>query len=385
MRKLSIKIIDILSILTFFICFIKAQTFQYYNLMIIFFSLIAFPFLFFRVVSINKEEFKKMNNINVGLVIFISIIIIITLITQANIIKTMVFSAKVLMIFMLIEYATITNNKKRVEKIFFKLLLIFLIINDLKIITIGGEIQEYTAMYMLGSKFMVSYLHILLLALYYKSYKNKIIGLVLTIISLYICMKVMCTTGLIGVVIFTLLNFFQNRINLSFLKKPKTIITVLIIFCAISYVFSYIVQIDFIKYFIVNVLHESLTLTGRLKIYELNLDLIKNSPLIGYGFENIEQLLYSKLLVYNSQNALTECILYYGIPNTIILLLNIKNIFKMNYLNGADKNNPYISIIYTLAILGCVEISINIIFFICLALMIESKKGSDLNEINVKK
>ena len=140
-----------------------------------------------------------------------------------------------------------------------------------------------------------------------------------------------------------------------------------------------------IQFFIVEILNEDLTLTGRLEIYDNDLEIISKKLFLGYGYGNSHDVMYDAIKAPNTQNGLLECVLNFGVLGTFILLLIIYNVFK-NY----DKNKnkiPLIIYIYAFSILGMVEVTINITYIAVIALInngLIKEKGEDFGNIENK-
>ena len=235
--------------------------------------------------------------------------------------------------------------------------------------------------YLLGNKFQVSYFHILLLAFYMyyvkdkKDKKNVVFKTIFAVLAICICLYTECTTALIGALLFLII-YVATKNNHKKIK-PIFIMVLLIVSCSILILFSNIVHLKPIEYIIVNLLHEDITLTGRTYIYDNIFSVIGNKWLLGYGYGNSYDIMFEQLHLPNTQNALLEYWLDSGILGVTLLLVLIYNIFK-----DYNKNiNSIVIYLYVFSILGCIEVTIDIIYIALLAMLNIGK----VNKINNEK
>lgn len=119
------------------------------------------------------------------------------------------------------------------------------------------------------------------------------------------------------------------------LKRKINIVVVMSIFSAlfIGFVFS---QNTFIGEILENVLHRDATLTGRLRIWNIVLKIVKGRPFFGYGFNSFWEYnpeLAEKALNMGAHNGFFELLLQIGYIGTfflILLLIKLGNSMKQS-------------------------------------------------------
>ena len=136
--------------------------------------------------------------------------------------------------------------------------------------------------------------------------------------------------------------------------------SMLLIFCL-----KYILQLSFVQNIIVNVLHEDISLTGRMELYTLLGPLVLKSGLFGGGFGSYVAATLAYHGWYNAQNGLAEIILTYGFLGGIsFLLLTFVLMYK-----AKNKNAALYSAIMVFIVVAIVEIPFNNSFILLLSLL----------------
>lgn len=366
---MKIKISSIMAILLYHIIFINLYYVEKYSLIIQAFALILFFYLALKMKFFINSRYLK---VNILLFSFISIMLI-SSIVNVNAQRGVFQVVKLLEVFLFFEYIKQIGNEKNTIRIFTILTFIYIIINDLLMFLSPSLFYLNNSNYLLGNKFQVSYIHILLpiLYMYYNSLINKkdVSNMVASIITLLFAMFISayteCTTGLVGTILFTVFYFCMRKKNKK--VNAKAIIIVLLISCSILLIFSNIVKLKPVEYIIVNILHEDVTLTGRTIIYENIFNIIGSKWLLGYGYGNSYDVMSEQLNYPNTQNALLEYWLTTGIAGMILLIILIYKI-----LNNYNKNiNSLIIYLLVFCILGSIEITISTIFLAVLAIINE--------------
>lgn len=376
---MKISIINIMAFIIYHIIFVTFSYVDNYNVIVLALEILMLFLLCLKIKVIINKKFAK---INILLIAFIFIIFIGAIRSGSTFMRGIIFGIKVLEIFIFCEYAYQKNKIDSVIKTFFYLTLFYVIITDILLISVPSLFMRYNN-YFVGNKFYVSYLHILLFTFYMcLPKKNKRFTIILYAYSIIISIIVNCNTALIGTILIALLYLLKDRFNLV---NPALIIIVILVSSSILFMFRGILNYKPIQFFIVEILNEDLTLTGRLEIYDNDLEIISKKLFLGYGYGNSHDVMYDAIKAPNTQNGLLECVLNFGVLGTFILLLIIYNVFK-NY----DKNKnkiPLIIYIYAFSILGMVEVTINITYIAVIALInngLIKEKGEDCGNIENK-
>lgn len=271
-------------------------------------------------------------------------------------------SLSVLTSFIFVEYLSSINKTKILFNTFFKISFFYIILSDIMFLAIGTSGQEG---YLIGNKFSLCYMHIYCYIFYIVSSlkkqvnPNKIIRRILIIMTVIISMLSECTTTLLG--IFMIVSLLNHRKGFGrTLFKIKTYLFILFIGVLFIFFYNIILDIEFVQYFIVNVLHEDLTLTGRTDIYDSLLPVIFMRPLLGFGVGNAHWILAYLLNVANAQNGLVNLYIEEGLIGTVLYLFIFIAIFK--YIKERIPFNmtyPILCCIMLFFFLGLVEITID--------------------------
>ena len=145
----------------------------------------------------------------------------------------------------------------------------------------------------------------------------------------------------------------------------------------IIYQIGFLLQSKPVQYVIINVLHEDLTLTGRMNIYNEISNILLEHKWLGYGYGKSYDIIMSRIGYADSQNALMECIINYGIVGTGVLLLIFY--FSIKLSNGNERKFYIMIYLYAMVVMGVVEITINLLFMFAVSMMIDES-----NKIGVK-
>ncbi|MBU3111065.1 O-antigen ligase family protein [Clostridium lacusfryxellense] len=278
-------------------------------------------------------------------------------------------------IFFVFEYMSIKGHMELIIKTFYKLTLFYIILTDIIMITMPNLYMQYGGYYLTGNKFNVSYLHLQLIVLFVQKCKiekkfklyEKSIFVVLSILTFRITIFVNCSTGMIGLILLLLLLIFSKKM----LCKANTILFVLIVSSSFLFLYSDVLSNQYVQYFIENVLHKSITLTGRMNIYTSLFSMLKNQFLFGYGFGSSYEVCTRLISAVNTQNGLLECILEQGIISTCLLLILIYLVFKQSekYSIRSTFCFPAVVMIYVYSLLSSVEVTLNTSYLIWIAMI----------------
>ena len=285
--------------------------------------------------------------------------------TGRALIEGLIFCLGVYDLYTLIEYYAINGKLSRAISVFYNINLLYCILSLISIAVVGvgtGTQKEY----IFGNKFSTSYHFLLMVALYAAKYgdvrkfRNRILVriIIVCIISFYInCITSMLAMIIVGVII---LLGVRNEKNLL---KPIFPIVLLAVISIVPIVFSKILQISAVHDFIYNTLGKSISIYGRVLIYEKYLAPVLNSRLIfGAGYNNGLILQVSNGVFGNAQNGLIEQLIAYGVVGVSTLLVTI-------YYSFLHTKNDHISrgaslIVYAMIAAATVEVTINWFFFL---------------------
>lgn len=286
---------------------------------------------------------------------------------------------KAMRFFSIILFIETCNYQCRVNqflRISFYTLLIYVIYIDIYTI-LGYDRNIY------GGKFIISYLNLYLAVIYYRLYptlkgKSLFIFLLLLCLTSYVGLYMKCSTIIVSLIPFVLLTLWRlMKKNVLWLYKPSVFLITLLICDGILFLFSsWILSFDFVESFIVDVLNEDMTLTGRLGIYDTIGEVFYDSPYYGMGVGNYMGVAMALTGCANAQNGLINLFLEVGIIGCILfvwwLILLIRK--ARNYSNVSY---PIIIFIYAEFLVSMIEIPFSYIHFLIVSsfLLLYDKKS----------
>lgn len=249
--------------------------------------------------------------------------------------------------------------------------------------------------YLVGTKFIVSYLHMDLLMLWFlKSgvtslrLKNmpKLLLAVLAIYLVIVSVRVQCMTGVLGCVILFICYLLidrPSRKGLSVLNSPATL-SLSMLFCLLfPFVSELIVSIPAVNYFVVSVLGRNENLTGRVEIFEIFSSKMEGHGAFGFGMGNANAAAKTLFGYANAQNAFLQWILQAGVITTIALVLFLLAIYVQRAKMGAFKKTmPLVILLYVYILLGTVETTFSMSFLLWFAVlfMMVNEKTPELRQ-----
>ena len=165
----------------------------------------------------------------------------------------------------------------------------FAVVSDINAIIYQSESGSG---YLVGNKFYVSYMNLFVVTLYYmlhpvpnRTQKMKL--RLLLLLSFLIALKTQCSTVIIGTIILYYLIFAINDKLKGLLRNWKTYALGLVVFDILFFFFTMaFIDNPIMRYIIVDILGEDMTLTGRLDIYAALGPIIAETPLWGNGVGN---------------------------------------------------------------------------------------------------
>lgn len=257
------------------------------------------------------------------------------------------------------------------------LLLYMIILDFFVIITWGkglGGLDE--AVYLIGNKFMVSYIHMMQLAFINLENKSKKTSkqllkiFVFFVYSIAICLISDTTTGIVGLicVLVILIVSIKKQIILDIMRKPMVMIVFFLGINAIFLLTDILIGNSIISSFFYLRSHTSTMLSGRLVMYKIAMEAISKNSIWGYGINY--DVVKNTLGFGNAQNGCLKILLDYGIVGTVFFCLTLYITFR----NAMGENflklkNECVIFIYAMMVCSLVEINLAGIFMLVCALM----------------
>ncbi len=259
------------------------------------------------------------------------------------------------------------------------------VLSDLLMLFVNYNFLNPSEEYLIGNKFVIAYVHCFWTALVFYKYKKEdfpflrkgkinckklkcaIKSFVVAVLSFFICMKVTTSTGMIAVVVLTLLMIMPTRIQ-KILSSNYALIATAGIMNILNFGTAQLMTNVHVQYFIQNVLGKSSTLNGRSQIWAIIFEFIRKKVWIGYGYYNG---VIEKYLGYgNPQNGVLKILLDTGILG---LLLYVALLFIMlQPLNSKKFENNFsmLAFLYAMLVASLVEINLtHMIVFMSLAII----------------
>ena len=320
------------------------------------------------------RQFKKLNTI---IFVFSSVVLLSGIVGDlkyghydwhVNVTSSILLVFQVITVFGYVE--TLIN--KNLQTVFIKQMIqvlgLMLVINDLEILfRVKGLVDEPDVTFFLGSKFGVSYSHLLFCALLFSYKKIPIAGkIILLLFCVFISRLVFCSTGLIGAFSFIIFFLFE-KIGGRLLYKRIIFLGSIILSISFAFVIIFVMSTPWFIAF-VEKLGESPTLTGRTNIYIHLVDIIAGSPFLGFGNGNSQMYVMYYTEVGNAQNGMLADVVDWGIVGTLFFLMIPLRILKQSKYNRYSY--PLLCMLYTYVIAGMVEVTMAIRFILALSLFL---------------
>ena len=229
---------------------------------------------------------------------------------------------------------------------------------------------------LIGNKFSVAYVHLMLLFVLIILEKNIIVRnkkmILYTIIMSVLCIYIDCMTAMLGSWLFLVLYFL-----VPFVKKilSNYMVFFACFFCGafLLILFENILSVELVQQFIVQVLHRDATLTGRMEVYPYIFQVIPSHKWLGYGYGTTIIKTVSTWYA-NAQNAFWDFVIRYGFITMVCLVILLFIVVKRY--NKIQIGEPYnsllwinFSMLYVYIFIGIGEIVYNEQFFFYIALL----------------
>lgn len=298
--------------------------------------------------------------------------------------STIYFSISLFAFSIFIEHLSKINKGKLFLFYLWRLSLLGLILIDFDAFShtvIGDSIGGY----IVGTKFQVCYYNIYMCALYFlqhpsmRTVKEKVYLLCLIFITFAVSVHTKCSTMITGAILFLFLSFFlPKRFRMKLSSDSFLVISILVIDLGLFFFSTYILQFSFVQHFIVDVLGEDLTLTGRLGIYQNIMNAFETNPWFGFGNGNSRLISLFYTGVENPQNGIIEVFLNIGILGCLSFFMIIY--FGAKQVSEKDwYKYPIIVYLLTMIFISAIEVPFEKTFlFFCILLLLSQ---NDLRDI----
>lgn len=271
------------------------------------------------------------------------------------------------------------EKKRGAEKlinILYKMSKIYVIANIVWIIglIVVGKLQDAVLNEFLFSrgKFPTAYVLLFYLMFFYMCWNGnrfiparfkKKLFVLLAVSCIGICSLIETATGILAILALIILSIFGGHIE-KIIKNPLVIVALIILSMFFVFLLGEILQIELVQNFIVNILHEDLSLTGRMALYSMLFPLVMKSGLWGGGFGSYVAATLAYHGWYNAQNGLAEIILTYGFVGGITFLLLVFS----SFIYAKNRSRVLYLTILVFVIVAIVEIPFSSSFILLLSL-----------------
>lgn len=376
MRKLKLTISSMMSVLLFFAIGVDFAYYPKYFLVRDILLLILMFYCFLNIKVIFGERYRMMSFYVTVFVLSVLLTSLINIQYTRNHINTMlIFCFSVMIAFFFMTIQAHYGRMQKVVRIFLILQTIVLLCNDYVLVTHPDLAIQRGYMYLIGNKFTVTYAHLAWVTYYFtwiylKKEKaalfSNIMGIGFLLYSGYIIWMVDCSSGLLAVVIMTglILLIMNNQLVVGTLTHLLIILSISTAFVVIN---GFFLSIPIVQTIVRDVLGHTLTLSNRIYIYQQLSGILHGHWLIGFGFGTSYELGMSLGKFPNTQNGVMEWVWQCGLVGTALLFCVIVSAMK----RIRRKKSIYVvsSFLITLGFLASVEITLNLLFMIMLAIV----------------
>lgn len=348
--------------------------------LIVKYSIIAYLFL------LHIKECKKLQKVViVSILLYGGVTFIATLVYQNELNRQV--AAFVYMLHIFTIYITITAfvrccGVETLIKLLIKILLVFVLVTDVPMLFINYNFSNPSETYLIGNKFVVSYIHCFITALLF-SLDNKntlenlffrICRIAFLIFSIMICRQVTCTTGMLICLFMGIMTCLPVPLIIRrLLASPKAAILITAVINFLILGSASLLTNIYVANFISNVLGKSYTWIGRLHIYAMIFDVIKVHPWIGYGY--FSNIIEEILGFGNAQNGVLKIIVDSGIVGLIGYLLLVYSSMNNNEYSSTERWSLTV-FVYCMIIASIAEINLtDYLFFLTIAMIFSAGRN----------
>lgn len=267
-----------------------------------------------------------------------------------------------------------------VINVFFWMTVVYCLLSAVFIFEVGAA-DGLLLYYFAGNKFSTSYYFVMLACLTYvkleaggSSRKVTIMATVaFGLLALLVATHLYCSTAAVMAVLTIVLAFIPRMIR-QVLMKPSAVVGAMLLTGIVLPFLTQALQIPIVHHIVVDILGESLSLSGRDLIYSSLSTVIGESPVFGYGYGNAAVAMY--VGYGNAQNSIMETIVNYG-------LVGLCAILYMAWVSTRGRKpswtwGAYV-LLYAMILGSVVEITYNYFFFIALMVIDVSTNVADHN------
>ena len=315
-----------------------------------------------------KKSLKLIKAPVIGFMVWGIILLLVTINYTKDLMKVFraaVYLLGILTIFLIVLYM-FSYQSEKVFLMIYRIFTIFSFFNLATVILAPNGLFSYGwqgATYWFGGKFITFYMYYIWLCLYsIKRRKRNIIAFALPFaVGIFMCTRIRCSTG-IACICVTVLLILGRRIVVRI--KPWMLI-----------------NNPMIQYFVVNVLHRSGMMTGRVEIYNTFLKIMRTDIWLGAGYDNTIVMQNTTLGYLNAQNGILDVITQTGLIGLIPFVYTIYAFWNNGYGYFNNIENQ-LAAIFLIGFFFCSfgEISFNSYFFFLLALV-----SGDLSKVAGKR
>ena len=261
----------------------------------------------------------------------------------------------------------------RLLDILFGYVAVFFVISNSWIVITGFEKtpEDY---YLIGTKFSTSYLNILFIVLiflknrFYKKGVNYIGIASLFLYSFYFFLRLECSTALIALFLLGVFLLFKLQLYKLFSNRLFFVVFYVVLFLFI-YLYNLVLSNVYVSHVIVNILGESLTMTGRTHIYQRLPEMMDGKWLTGFGSGRTGMILNFYTGCNDAQNGVWQIICENGFIGFVLYALTSLKL-NSNSIREKITCSYYLSIYFVIMlVLGFVEITLDTRLLVLLFIM----------------
>ena len=340
--------------------------------------------IFISVCLLSTREFKGQLKKNNGIFLFAIIMMICTFINfqiSTRFINAVVTGIEYLLLFLVVDtYCKKYGCQYVINSIWSIILFVIILVDVVAIVTSGrgiGNDGGVLSYFIIGNKFTVSYHQMFFLSMYLaqniyikKEKLRRSLFFILLLHSIAICYLIDCNTGIVGCLVIGIIYILSYKKDsiCEFLSSPIVFIT---IFLGSSFLLigtDFLINNHMFQNIISNVFHRNMTLTGRMRMFEISVVAISENLWWGYGINST--YVQDVLSWGNAQNGFLKMLLDYGVMGVISFIFVCLSAFNKKKCFWPLKtiSFPIMSFLYGMAICTMVEINIGGVLFLGLAL-----------------